>query len=82
MDFYCKPDCLVKKINEFLCSRSRSQQTSKFQSVCPDKLFLTAELFITKLSKVMHHHEPEFLVKSCFAVFKVKVTVKAHTMKK
>ena len=36
--------------------------------------------FVSKLGLVVHHHELEYptVLKNCFVVFKVKVTVKAH----
>ena len=44
-------------------------------NVCQDNVFWTTEPFITRLGTVIHHHEPEW--KDWFAVFKLKVTVKA-----
>ena len=32
-------------------------------NVCPDDIFLIGELFTTKLCMVMHHYEPDCLLK-------------------
>ena len=37
--------------------------------------------FVTKLGMVRHHHGPECQAKDWFAIFKVKVTVRAHIIK-
>ena len=50
-------------------------------NVCPDDIFWIPEPFTTKLGMVMHHYEPDFLSKSGFVVFKVKVTVKDNIIK-
>ena len=64
-----------KKIDS-LWSRSRPQRNFQMSTnVCPDNIFWATEHFITKLDIVMHYHEPEW--RDWFAVFKVKVTVKA-----
>ena len=43
---------------------------------CPQDIFWTAQLFISKLFMVVHHHESGW-----FAVFMVKVTLRAATIK-
>ena len=47
-------------------------------NVCPDDIFWTAELFVTKIGLMMHHHEPECVVKKKerITVVKIKATVK------
>ena len=63
-----------KKEKRLLCSRSRSQWNFITSiNVCSENSFWTTELF--NLDVVMYHHEPEW--KDWFAVFNVKVTVKA-----
>ena len=47
-----------------LRSRSRSQQNFKMSvNVCPNDIFWIAEPFITKFGMMMHHHEPDCLIK-------------------
>ena len=48
---------------------------------CPDDIFWTAEPCVTKLGTVMHHRGQERHVKDGFAVFMVKFTMRAHTIK-
>ena len=50
-------------------------------NVCPDDIFLTAEHFVTKLVIVVHHYELECTQNYWFAIFKVKVTARAHMIK-
>ena len=63
-----------------LHSRSRSQWRSKRSvTVCLDDIFRTSEHFVTELGMVLQHHEPEPHVEEIlFAVFKVKVMVRAR----
>ena len=59
-----------------LRSRSRSQRRLKMSvNVCPDDIFWTTEHF----GMAMQHHEPECHADFCVcAIFKVKVTARAH----
>ena len=54
-------------------------------SVCQwlfDDIFWTTEHFVTKLGMVVQHREPEcHAEKKLFAIFKVKVTARAHMIK-
>ena len=55
--------------------------------VCPDDIFRTTEHFVTKRGMVMQHHEPECHEQkkqkkgNFFAIFKVKITARAHMIK-
>ena len=49
-------------------------------SVCTDDFFKMAHI-VTKLGIVLHHHELEYMQKDLFAVFKLKVTTRAHITK-
>ena len=44
-------------------------------------LSVSLQPFVTKLSIVLHHHEPECHAKKWDSVFKVKVTVWAYIIK-
>ena len=51
-------------------------------NVCLGDIFLTAEHFVIKLGMVIQQHEPKCPAeKKRFAIFKVKVTARAHTSK-
>ena len=50
-------------------------------SVCPDSIFEIAQHFGTKQGIVMHYHEPKYMQKDWFAIFKVKVTARVHMIK-
>ena len=54
-----KPECHVWILDGW-CLRSRSQWRFKILvPVCPDDIYWTTEPFVTKLSRVLHHHEVE-----------------------
>ena len=66
-----------------LCSRSRSQWWFEMSvNVSVDNIFWITAHFVTKFGMVMQHHQPEsyghFVV---VAIFKVKVTARAHIIK-
>ena len=66
-----------------LHSRSRSHWRLKMSvNICLDDIFWTMKHFVTKLGVVMLQNEPQCHVKQkLFAVFKVKVTARAHIIK-
>ena len=75
MIHYHKPECPLKK----RITASKVKVTAKGQNVnvCPDDIFSTKHL-VTKFGIVMHHPEIECMQKDCFAIFKVKITARAH----
>ena len=75
-----KSECPCEK-NGLLHSMSRLQWSFTISAtVRPDSIFWTAESFVTKLGMVMLHHGSHFHSKR-LAIFKVKVTVNAHTIR-
>ena len=65
-----------------LWSRSGSQKRSRIPlNVHLDEVFSTPEPSVTKLCMVMHHHGSEVMQDNWFAVFKVRVTVKADIIR-
>ena len=66
-----------------LYSKSRSQRRFKMSAnICLDDIFWTTKHFVTKLGMVMQQNEPEcHAEQKLFALFKGKVTAKAHLIK-
>ena len=61
--YYHKPRVSYEEIG-LLCSKSRLHQNFKMSvDVGPYDIFWIAEAITTKLSLVMHHHEPDCLAK-------------------
>ena len=71
-----KPEC---------CNRTTTfkvKVTAKVQNVsdCPYDIFWTAKHFVSKLGILMHHYVPECHTKRLFAISKVKVTARPHSL--
>ena len=73
-----KPDSLLKRLDYFVVFKVKVTGKVQNLSECSSGQYRTAEPFVTKLDKVMHHHGS---VSCKRTVCKITVTVRAHTIK-
>ena len=76
-----KPECFMEKLDHCVQGQGHSKISECQWMLVQMIFFWITEPFTTKLGMVMHHYEPDFLSKSGFVVFKVKVTVKDNIIK-
>ena len=78
-----KRECPVEKLDYCIQGQGHSEDSVVSECFSGWYIWIT-EHFVTKLGMVMQHHEPECQAerkKKMFAIFKVKVTARAHMIK-